>query len=405
MLDSPFATATATYQIDGSTSYAAENSAAKIRLTSIDTLRGLVMVLMALDHVRDYFSNVHQGLLDPTTTTVSLYVTRWITHLCAPTFILLAGTSAYLQTRKSPLSQVSRFLVLRGLWLIFLELTVLAFAWTYNFHFLHSVYLQVIWAIGVSMIALAAVIRLSPKTIGVIAAIMIAGHNLLDGIEPFAFGTWAPLWNLLHVRGQASFGDIVYPVIPWIGVMMLGYSLGPIFTFGAEGRRALLIYLGLGALAAFIILRLLNNYGDPHAWQSGTTLTATLMYFMDVAKYPPSLLYLLATLGIALLLLAAFESRHWLANLSALEVFGRVPLFFYVLHIALAHLLAGLLAWSLGWGTVILTSRYNYYPADWGISLGWVYVAWACVLLILYPACRWFSRIKRTRTDWWLSYF
>jgi len=376
----------------------------KTRLTSIDTLRGVVMVLMALDHVRDYFSSVHQGLLDPTTTTVGLYITRWITHLCAPTFILLAGVSAYLQTKRLTLSQLSRFLLLRGLWLIVLELTIVAFAWNYNFSFLHSVYLQVIWAIGVSMIALAAAIRLPRAAIAVIAVSMIGAHNLLDGIEPSTFGAWAPLWNLVHVRGQVSFGNIVYPVIPWIGVMMLGYSLGALYDMNAERRRSWLFKLGLGALTAFMVLRLVNVYGDPHPWHSGTTLTATLMYFMDVAKYPPSLLYLLATLGIALLLLAALESRQSWARFPMFEIFGRVPLFFYVLHIALAHLVAGVLAWSMGWGSVILTSRFNYYPAEWGISLAWVYVAWLCVVITLYPACRWFAGIKRTRTDWWLSY-
>jgi uncharacterized membrane protein len=233
---------------------------------------------------------------------------------------------------------------------------------------------------------------------------MIGGHNVLDGIEPSTFGAWAPLWNLLHVRGQVSFGDIVYPVIPWIGVMMLGYSLGPLYGMNPDRRRSWLIKLGCGALIAFIGLRLLNVYGDPHPWHSGTTPTATLMYFMDVAKYPPSLLYLLATLGIAVLLLAALESRHSLAKFPVLEVFGRVPLFFYVLHIALAHLLAGLLGWSMGWGTAILASRYNYYPANWGFSLAWVYVAWLFVVVTLYPACRWFAGIKRMRTDWWLSY-
>jgi uncharacterized membrane protein len=380
------------------------SAVAKTRLTSIDTLRGLVMVLMALDHVRDYFSNVHQGLLDPTTTTISLYVTRWITHLCAPTFIFLSGISAYLQTKRSPIAEVSRFLVLRGLWLIFLELTVIAFAWNFNFSFEHGVYLQVIWAIGISMLALAAVIRLSPTVISVIAVIMIVGHNLLDSIEPSTFGIWAPLWNLLHVRGRVWFGDIVYPVVPWIGVMMLGYSMGRLYDMNAEKRRSLLITLGFGALLAFTLLRLSNIYGDPNPWHSGTTFTATLMYFMDVAKYPPSLLYLLATLGIALLLLAAFESRHSLARLPVFEVFGRVPLFFYVLHLALAHLLVGFTALGMGWGTTILTHRYNYYPSQWGVSLPWVYVAWATVVVTLYPACRWFAGIKRTRSDWWLSY-
>ena len=377
---------------------------AKTRLSSIDTLRGFVMVLMALDHVRDYFSNVHQGLLDPNTTTAALYVTRWITHLCAPTFIFLAGVSAYMMSKRMTRSELSRFLLTRGLWLIFLELTFISFVWTYNFGFLHTVYLQVIWAIGVSMVALAATVRLPHKVILALALVMIAGHNLLDGIRPESFGTWAPLWNLIHVRGIVSFGNIAYPVVPWIGVMMLGYSLGRLFDLGSEERRSLLYKLGFGALTAFVVVRWLNVYGDLTPWHSGPSFRATLMSFMDVTKYPPSLLYLLVTLGVAFLLLAVFESPRVAAKLRVLEVFGRVPLFFYALHIALAHLAAGLLALQMGWGVEILVQRFNYVPESWGVSLGWVYVAWIAVVVALYPACRWFANVKKTRTDWWLSY-
>jgi len=395
----------ATASVSNVRSQAVANSAvAKVRLSSIDTVRGLVMVLMALDHVRDYFSNVHQGLLDPATTTVALYMTRWITHLCAPTFMLLAGVSAYLMTKRSTLSQVSRFLVTRGLWLIALEITLIGYAWTFRFDYPHGIHLQVIWALGVSMISLAAVMRLSPTAIGAIAVGMICTHNLLDGIAPSAFGEWAPLWNLLHVRGVVSFGTIAYPVVPWIGVMMLGYSFGQLYDLNAEERRPWLVKLGLGALIVFALMRLCNVYGDPQPWHTGATTTATLMYFMDVAKYPPSLLYLLATLGVAILLLAAFESRHSPARLPVLETFGRVPFLFYVLHIALAHLIAGLLSWGTGWGTVILTNRFNYFPDGWGYSLPWVYVAWLGVVVTLYPVCRWFADVKRRRTDWWLSY-
>jgi uncharacterized membrane protein len=385
-------------------SVATKTAVSRTRLSSIDALRGFVIVLMALDHVRDYFSNVHQGLLDPKTTTVALYVTRWITHLCAPTFILLAGVSAYLMTKRMTLPQVSRFLVTRGLWLIFLELTLLSFFWTYNFTFLHTLYLQVIWAIGISMIALAAAIRLPRRAILMIALGIIFGHNLLDGIQPSVFGAWAPVWNLIHVRGVVSFGDIVYPIVPWIGVMMLGFSLGQLYDLNSDERRSWLFKIGFGSLAVFIALRLLNIYGDPIPWHAGPTLTATLAYFMDVAKYPPSLLYLLVTLGIALVLLATFESRYLAAKLHVFEVFGRVPLFFYGLHIALAHLAAGIVGLLMGWGTLILTQRYNYVPTEWGVSLEWVYVAWIFVVVTLYPACRWFAKVKKTRTDWWLSY-
>jgi len=379
--------------------------AAKARLGSIDSVRGLVIILMALDHVRDYYSIVHTGLLEPTTTTIGIYVTRWITHLCAPTFILLAGVSAYLMATRMPLPDLRRFLVTRGLWLIFLETTVVVAGWTFAYDYPYGVYLQVIWVIGASMIVLAGLIHLAPATVGTIGLIMVAGHNLLDGIDPASFGAWAPLWNLLHVRGQLPFGVVSYPLIPWVGVMMLGYALGRAYEFDAHRRRSMLVRLGTASLMAFALLRLINVYGDPHPWQHQGTAVMTAMSFMNVEKYPPSLLYLLALLGIALLLLAAFESeRGWVQRLGFLQTFGRVPLFFYVLHLYLAHLSAGLLAWAMGWDTAVLASSHKTLPDGWGLSLPWVYVAWLAVLLALYPLCRWFGELKRRRNEWWLSY-
>jgi uncharacterized membrane protein len=266
-------------------------------------------------------------------------------------------------------------------------------------------YLQVIWAIGASMVVLAAVIHLPPATVGAMGLIMIVGHNLLDGIEPASFGAWAPLWNLLHVRGQFPLGYVSYPLIPWVGVMMLGYALGKCYERDAKWRRSMFTKGGAVALMAFVLLRLSNVYGDPHPWHHKGTLVMTAMSFFDVEKYPPSLLYLLALLGIALLLLAAFDSdRGWVRRLSFLQTFGRVPLFFYVLHLYLAHLSAGVLAWMLGWDTAVLTSGHRTLPAGWGLSLPWVYVAWIAVLLLLYPLCRWFGEVKRKRKEWWLSY-
>ncbi len=378
---------------------------ARARLVSIDSVRGLVIALMALDHVRDYFSNVHRGLLDPATTTIGIYVTRWITHLCAPTFILLAGVSAYLMSRHLTSPELRRFLITRGLWIIFLEMTVVLCGWTFAFDYRDGLFLQVMWAIGASMVVLAAVIQLAPATICVLALSMIAGHNLLDGIEPATFGAWAPLWNLLHVRGQVPFGLVSYPLIPWAGVMMLGYALGRAYHFDAQWRRSMFARLGAGALIAFALLRLSNIYGDPRPWHHQDTPVMTAMSFFNVEKYPPSLLYLLAMLGIALLLLAAFESeRGWMKRLSFLQTFGRVPLFFYVIHLFLAHLSAGVVAWCMGWKTAVLTNSYKTLPADWGLPLPWVYVAWIAVLLMMYPLCRWFAGVKRRRNDWWLSY-
>lgn len=380
-------------------------TSARVRLGSIDSVRGLVIVLMALDHVRDYYSNVHSGLLDPATTTIGIYITRWITHLCAPTFILLAGVSAYLMSTRMPPTELRRFLITRGLWLIFLETTVVVCGWTFAYDYPFGLYLQVIWAIGASMVVLAGVIQLAPMTVGAIGLIMIAGHNLLDGIEPASFGVWAPVWSLLHVRGPLPFGYVSYPLIPWAGVMMLGYALGRSYELDAPSRRSLFTKSAMGAFVIFALLRLSNVYGDPHPWQHQPTLLMTAMSFFDVEKYPPSLLYLLALLSIALLLLAAFDSdRGWVRRLAFLQTFGRVPLFFYVLHLYLAHLSAGLLAWMMGWDTAVLTSSHKTLPAGWGVSLPWVYVAWITVLLLLYPLCRWFGEVKRRRKEWWLSY-
>lgn len=378
---------------------------ARVRLGSIDSVRGLVMVLMALDHVRDYYTNVHSGLLDPSTTTIGIYVTRWITHLCAPTFILLAGVSANLMSKRVTVTELRAFLITRGLWLVLLEMTVVVLGWTFDYHYPLGLHLQVIWAIGASMVVLAAAIHLTPATVGGIGLIMIVAHNLLDSIAPATFGVWAPVWNLLHVRGPVPFGFVSYPLIPWVGVMMLGYGLGQAYELDVRVRRSMLATVGVLALVTFAVLRLTNLYGDPHPWQHERTLLRTAMSFFNVEKYPPSLLYLLALLGIAALLLAAFESdRAWVRRLRFLQTFGRVPLFFYVLHIYLAHLSAGLLALSLGWKTAVLTSSHRTMPEGWGLSLPWVYVAWIAVLLVLYPLCRWFGEVKRRRKEWWWSY-
>jgi uncharacterized membrane protein len=376
---------------------------ARVRLPAIDLARGMVIVLMALDHVRDYFTNAHFDVLDPAQTSVGLYFTRWITHLCAPTFMLLAGISAYLVSTRCTRAQLSRFLVTRGVWLILLEFTVVLAAWSFNLRYSHGLVLQVIWALGASMVVLALLVHLPLRAIGAIGLVMVCAHNLLDPIAPAQFGAWAPLWNLLHVGGRTSFGIVAYPLIPWVGVMALGFVLGSLYQLPPSQRRPMLWVLGATALVLFVLLRAANGYGDPHPWQPQATALMTLMSFLDVEKYPPSLLYLLVTLGTALLLLAAFERvRGRVAEVLA--TFGRVPLFVYVAHIALAHLLAGLLALALGYGTDVLTNDFMSLPRDWGFDLPVVYVAWLCVLAMLYPACRWFAALKRRRTDWWLSY-
>jgi uncharacterized membrane protein len=375
----------------------------RVRVQAIDILRGLVIVLMALDHVREYFTDVRFRPLDLTHTDVALFFTRWITHYCAPLFIFLAGVSAWLVGRRCTRSELTRFLVTRGLWLVVLEFTLVSLAWTFNLRYDFGLMMQVIWAIGVSMIVLALLARLPLGWITAIAATMIAGHNLLDGIEPETFGVAAPLWAVLHVQQPIAIGFVSYPLIPWIGVMALGYVMGGLFELEPERRRRLLLTLGSAMIVAFVVLRLANVYGDPHPWSVQSSTTFTVLSFLKVHKYPPSLLYLLMTLGPGLLLLVLFET--WRGALaSVLEVFGRVPLFFYVLHIVLAHALAGLVALWAGYGTSVLTGFFPDFPPEWGYGLPMVYGVWLLVLALLYPLCRWFAEMKRRRSDWWLSY-
>jgi uncharacterized membrane protein len=373
------------------------------RLASVDVLRGLVIVVMALDHVRDYFTDVRFDPLDPTQTTTLLYLTRWITNFCAPVFVLLAGTSAYLFGKRSGPRALSKFLVTRGLWLIALEWSVVTLAWTFNFKWELGLIMQVIWAIGASMIVLAALVHLPVRVVGAIGLAICLFHNLLDGVPRPESALWGTVWSILHVQSPTAIGYAHYPLIPWIGVMAVGYALGRVFDMDAISRRQTLLTLGAAAIAAFFVLRLINGYGDPAPWEIQSDAGRTLMSFFNVGKYPPSLLFLLVTLGPALLLLAQLEhARGWFAGV--LETFGRVPLFFYVLHIALAHLAAGLLAMWMGYGTAVLNNFFFKFPPTWGVSLPAVYVAWLLVLVTLYPACRWYASVKRRRRDWWLSY-
>jgi uncharacterized membrane protein len=373
------------------------------RLASIDMLRGLIIVIMALDHVRDFFTDVRFNPLDPTQTTAALYATRWVTNFCAPVFVLLAGVSAYLVGRRCTTPQLSWFLFTRGLWLAFLELAVITVEWTFNFRFELGLIMQVVWAIGMSMVVLSALVYLPVRVVGVIGVAICLFHNLLDGVPMPEAPVLKTVWAILHVESMLPIGYVHYPLIPWVGVMAAGYALGSVFEMAPDRRRRLLVTLGASAVALFLVLRLINVYGDPLPWTAQSDHLRTLMSFMNVKKYPPSLDYLLATLGPMLVLLAWLENvRGGLANV--LQVFGRVPLFFYVLHLALAHFAAGMLALAMGYGTTVLTNLPRFFPPEWGVSLPMVYVAWILVVLTLYPACRWFGEVKRRRRDWWLSY-
>jgi len=384
-----------------------------VRLDAIDLLRGLVICLMVLDHVRDFFMLAGVGgpggagdPLDLATTNPALFATRWITHFCAPTFVLLAGVSAYLQSANGKTAgSLSRFLLTRGLWLIVLELTVIGFGWQFT---PGLVFLQVIWAIGWSMVLLSALTRLPAKAILAIGVVIIAGHNLLDGVQPEAFGAAAPVWNFLHVSNVVPIGGLTilfaYPVLPWFGVICLGYGLGPVFLLETSRRRRVLMMLGLSMAALFVVLRAFQIYGDPQPWEGHPELWKTVGDFIDVAKYPPSLLYVLITVGLALAFVPVLERLRGPAA-SFLLAFGRAPLFAYVLHLYVAHLLAMAVGAAMGFPLAsFLNPLFNGPPQGWGFSLAGTYGIWLLILAVLYPPTRWFAEVKARRRDWWLGY-
>jgi uncharacterized membrane protein len=387
--------------------------AAGRRLDAVDVLRGVVMILMALDHVRDYFGAAGINPTNPATTTVSLFFTRWITHFCAPTFFLLTGTGAYLSQRRRGKVGLSRFLVTRGLWMIALDVVILrCLAWQFNVDF-RVTFLIVLWALGWSMITLSLLVRWSPAVAGVFGTALILGHNLLDGIRPSALGPAAPLWLILHqpglLNGPPHFVLVAYPLIPWIGVTAVGYALGQVFDWDAARRRAFLLRVGAALVIAFLVLRWLNVYGDPFRWSAQRTAVFMALSFLNTTKYPPSLLFLLMTLGPALLFLRAVDSGapRWLRPTIA---FGRVPLFYFALHIVLIHLAALVACWyRFGSAHWLFESpspdMYPFHqPPGWPLSLAWVYAIWIGLVAALWPACRWYAALKERRKDWWLSY-
>jgi uncharacterized membrane protein len=378
------------------------------RLLGIDRMRGLVIVLMALDHVRDFF-NVDALYFDPTDLTrtyPALFLTRFVTHYCAPTFVLLAGVSAFLHGRKlNDRGALARFLLTRGVWLILLDAIVVSPVWALELGRFH---LATLWAIGCSMIALAGLVFLPPRAVLLIGVLILVSHNLLDPLHAAQFGAWAPLWSMLHEPGALPFGlpgGVSYPVLPWTGIMALGYGLGPVFLEPARTRAWQLTLLGLASIALFLLLRGPNFYGDPHPWSQQRDNMMTALSVLNVSKYPPSLLYALVTLGPALLLLPAMERFGGFAG-EVLVTFGRVPLFIYLLHLYAAHAAAVALFLTEGFDYNQLRSfgAQAAPPAGLGLSLPATYAAWILIMAALYPACRWFANVKRRRHDWWLSY-
>jgi uncharacterized membrane protein len=386
---------------------------ARPRVEPVDVLRGVIMVIMALDHTRDYFGDYNVNPTALASTTPALFFTRWITHFCAPVFFLLTGTGAFLSLQKKTRPELSRYLWTRGLWLLVLEFTVGRFGLQFNLDYKVTV-LLVLWALGWSMIVLAGLIHFSTRAVVTFGVLLIALHNLLDGIRADTFGAFAPLWNFLHApgllyQGQDRFLLLAYPIIPWIGVTAVGYGLGALYLWDAERRRACLLRLGLGLSAAFIVLRLLNIYGDPVPWSSQPTGLYTLLSFLNTSKYPPSLLFLLMTLGPALCMLALVDARTP-AWLRPANVFGRVPLFYYLVHFPLIHLLA-VFASAFRYGEVAglfqspTLDRFPFtQPPGWGQGLPVVYAMWLLVVLSMYPLSRWWAGLKQQRKDAWLSY-
>ncbi len=371
------------------------------------------MILMALDHTRDFFGST---AIDPTNlerTSVPLFFTRWVTHICAPVFFLLTGAGAALSLGRRTPAGLSWLLFTRGVWLIVLELTLVrCFGYQFNVDY-RLTFLLVLWALGWSMIVLSALVRLPPPAVAACGIAIVVFHNLLDGIQPSAFGSFAPLWSILHQPGIVVATPRVtvfaaYPLIPWIGVTAVGYGLGHLYRHHLA-VRPLLLRIGLAMIAAFVVLRWTNVYGDPSPWSAQRSWLWTVLSFVNTSKYPPSLLFLLMTLGAAALLLWALHAGTPRV-LKPAVVFGRVPLFYFVLHLTLIHAAAVVVCW-LRYGDahwMFQSARLDQYPfaqpPGWGYPLPIVYLAWVSVVVMLYPACRWYAAVKQQRSDWWLSY-
>jgi uncharacterized membrane protein len=380
----------------------------RARLESVDVVRGVIMVIMALDHTRDFFGQPGSPT-NLATASVALFFTRWITHFCAPVFFLLTGTGAFLSLRKRTKPELSRFLFTRGLWLIFLELTLFrCLAVQFNFDY-HITIINVLWALGWAMIVLSVLVYLPAWAITTFGVVMIAMHNLLDPID-----SANPFWSVLHSpnvifssRGHTVL--VAYPLVPWVGVTAAGYGLGQIYAWTAARRQAFLLRLGIGLSMAFVVLRAINIYGDPFRWTTQRSAVFTALSFLNTTKYPPSLLFLLMTLGPALIFLWAVDA-HTPRLLRPALIIGKVPMFYFLLHFAFIHLLA----------VVICYARYGHIhwmfespdianfpitqPPGWGLTLPFVYLLWAFVVLAMYPICNWYAAVKQRSNNPLLSY-
>jgi uncharacterized membrane protein len=374
---------------------------------------------MALDHVRDYtsFAAMNFSPTDLSRTTAALFCTRWVTHICAPVFAFTAGVGAFFWYHHSrSKAQLSRFLITRGLWLMLLEVTVLRFIYLFQLPWRGNlIILTVFWMLGLSMVVLAALIHLPPKILAPLSLIVMAAHNLADSIDPARFGRFAPLWNIFHKLGVFPFLGanilVAYPLIPWVAVMATGFCFGTVLLWEGPRRQKFLLGLGVALFISFVLLRAWNHYGDPAPWSHQPSGLFTILSFLNATKYPPSLVFLLMTLGTALVALAFLERCNFSSS-HPVMVFGRVPFFFFLFHFAVAHLLAvALFALRYGPQRFLLLpppsigSPRELFPPNYGFSLPVVYLCWLTVLVIAYPFCRRYADLKASRRDLsWLSY-
>jgi uncharacterized membrane protein len=389
-----------------------------LRVQSVDLLRGMVMIVMALDHVRDFF---HSAAMtgSPTnlaTTTPATFLTRWITHFCAPVFLLLAGVSArlWMERKGRGKTDLSRFLVTRGLWLIFLEVVVMRLAFDFTYDRQAPILLITLWALGMSMISLAGLVYLPVRVIATLSVAVICLHNLTDRVQAATFGNLAWMWNVLHQPGvilvHGTAVVVGYPLASFAATMALGYCLGGTFLLSEDERRRFLARVGVAMFAAFILLRAINVFGDPFPWKPQSTAVMTLLSFLNVTKYPASLDFLLMTLGPAFLLLARLD-RIRVSESNPVLIFGRVPLFYFLGHFFLAHAVLVFATWLRYGVTPFLLlpppsfgGSRDAFPKDFGYGLGTVSCVWILVVVLMYPACKWFADVKGRSRRWWSSY-
>jgi uncharacterized membrane protein len=388
------------------------------RIRSIDIIRGAVMVLMALDHVRVYFSNATFDPTDLSQTTAALFFTRWITHFCAPAFVFLAGTAAFLHgQRLQSRAGLSRFLLTRGLWLVLIELTLVRLAWTFNFDYAHYMLAGIIWMIGWCMVLMAGLVRLPVAVTGLFGVLVVAGHNLIDprlgAIRQALQGKGSAwIWQILYFGGPIEvFGSrliVLYSIVPWIGVMAAGYAFGAVMRMPVESRRRICLRIGFAAILAFLVLRGFNLYGNPWPWTAQRSLLFDALAIVNTTKYPASFAFLLMTLGPTIALIPLLERASGrLANV--LDVYGRVPFFYYVLHVPLIHLIA-LLVSTLRYGRILPWMFGNHPmmaapppPDGYGYGVPVIWIVTLGIVSFLYLPCRWFGELKKRRTEWWLS--